>query len=118
MAGPDPKPQGRIRDGRLMSGLHRMIHECQVTGERRNGLSLHHINRHPRDDVPGNLVMVDGSGTTGFHGRLEARDPVALRMLGEHIVEHRPDTLEYLRWRYGDTAEAWLERHYLVEWPA
>jgi hypothetical protein len=120
MAEPHPKPEPRVRDRQLLAGLHRMLHECAVTGERRNGLSLHHINRHPRDDVRGNLVMVDGSGTTGFHGRLEARDPDALRQLGEHIVAERPDTLDYLRWRFPKPgqAEAWLERHYLVRWPA
>lgn len=107
---PDPKPSKRVRDAQLLSGLHRYLHECEVTGERRNGLSLHHINRHPRDDVRGNLVMVDGSGTTGFHGRLEARDPEALALLGKYIVEHRPDTLDYLRWRYGEQAPAWLVR--------
>lgn len=113
----DPKPSPRVRDRQLLAAMHRMLHECQVTGERRNGLSVHHINRHPRDDLIGNLVMVDGSGTTGFHGRLEARDPVALRQLGEYIVSERPDTLEYLRWRFGDQAEAWLERQYRVGWP-
>ena len=93
----DFKAERRVRDAPLLSGMHRMIHECEVTGERRNGLSVHHINRHPRDDVRGNLVMVDGDGTRGFHGLLEARDHAALRLLGEYIVAERPDTLEYLR---------------------
>ena len=116
MAEPDFKAERRVRDPQLLSGMHRMIHECQVTGER-GQLSVHHINKHPRDDVIGNLVMVEGSGTTGYHGRLEARDAVALALLGRYIVDERPDTLEYLRWRFGEQAEAWLERHYLVKWP-
>lgn len=118
MAKPDPRPERRVRDPQLLAGLHRYLHECEVTGDRRNGLSLHHINNKPRDDVRGNLVMVDGSGTTGFHGLLTVNDRDALRQLGEYIVAERPDTLEYLRWRFGALAEAWLERHYLVEWPA
>ena len=102
-----------------MAALHRQLRECEVTGAT-GWLSLHHINNKPRDDVRGNLVMVEGSGTIGFHGRLTVNDPVALALLGQHIVQHRPDTLEYLRWRFPkpDQAEAWLERHYLVEWPA
>lgn len=113
----DPKPEPRVRDAELMRRLHRELRECEVTGAT-GQLSLHHINRHPRDDVRGNLVMVEGSGTTGFHGQLEARNPFDLSLLGEFIVAERPDTLEYLRWRFGDQAEAWLERHYRVRWPA
>jgi hypothetical protein len=112
----DPKPHRRVSDGQLLARLHEQIRECEVT-DRHWPLSLHHINRHPRDDLIGNLVMVEGSGTTGFHGRLEARDPVALRMLGEYIVLERADTLDYLEWRFGETAPAWLERRYLVGWP-
>jgi len=106
-----------VRDAQLLRQLHRELTECEVTGGRWP-LSLHHINRHPRDDIIGNLVMVEGDGTTGFHGRLEARDPVALHMLGEYIVTERPDTIEYLTWRFGTEAPAWLERRYLVGWPA
>lgn len=116
MAEPDPRPERRVRTPGLLSLLHRRYRECQVTGAT-GRLSLHHINRHPRDDVIGNLVMVEGSGTTGYHGRLEARDPVALALLGQYIVEQRPDTLDYLQWRFGEQAGAWLERHYLVGWP-
>ena len=112
----DPKPEPRVRTPGLMAALHRQLRECEVTGTT-GLLSLHHINRHPRDDTRGNLVMVEGSGTTGFHGRLEARDPVALALLGQYLVTDRPDTLEYLAWRFGDLAPAWLERRYLVEWP-
>jgi hypothetical protein len=116
---PDWKAAPRVKDPELMRRLHQQLRECEVTGTT-GRLSLHHINRHPRDDVRGNLVMVDGSGTTGFHGHLEARDPDALKQLGRHIIEDRPDTLDYLRWRFPKPgqAEAWLERHYLVRWSA
>ena len=116
MVTPDLKPEPRIRNGALLRQLHREHTECEVTGVRWP-LSLHHINNKPRDDVPGNLVMVEGSGTTGFHGRLTERDAVALKMLGEYIVSERIDVLEYLMWRFGDQAGAWLERRYLVGWP-
>lgn len=112
---PDPKPAPRVRDAALLRRLHRELTECEVTGYRWP-LSLHHVSKHPRDDVRGNLVMVEGSGTTGFHGRLEARDPVALHMLGEYLVAERPDTFEYLRWRMGETAPAWVKRNLLVGW--
>jgi hypothetical protein len=114
----DPKAPPRVRDPELMRRLHEEVTECEVTGGRWP-LSLHHICRHPRDDLRANLVMVQGDGTIGFHGQLEARNPEALALLGKHIVEERPDTLAYLEWRFWKPgqAAAWLERRYLVGWP-
>lgn len=115
----DPKNEPRVRDVALLRQLHREHVECEVTSLRWP-LSLHHINKHPRDDVRGNLVMVHGDGTTGFHGLLEANDVPARQQLGMYITHHRPDTLEYLLWRFprAGQAAAWLERRYLVGWPA
>jgi hypothetical protein len=76
------------------------------------GLSLHHVCKHPRDDVRGNLVLLCGDGVRGCHGRIEAWDAVTLRLLGEHILEERPDTIAHLEWRFGEEgAQAWLQRH-------
>ncbi len=75
------------------------------------GLSLHHVLKHPRDDVRGNLVMLCGDGVRGCHGRMEAHDPVVERLLAEHISDARPDIFEHLEWRLGhDGAREWLRR--------
>jgi hypothetical protein len=59
-------------------------------------LSLHHVRKHPRDDVEANLVMLCGSGTTGHHGLIEAHDADTKRRLNEYLLIHRPDTCAYL----------------------
>lgn len=90
-----------------------------VCGEKKS-TSTHHGWKAGQggDDVPANLFGVDGTGTTGCHGRLESNDPVALRLLGEHVLRARPDFIDYVvRKLDGDEtrARAWLERHMLVE---
>lgn len=53
--------------------------------------------------------MVCGDGTRGCHGRIEARDPVVLRLLFDYIVAERPDVIRYLRHKLGQQwADAWL----------
>lgn len=101
---PDPKPPPRYRDRDLLAGLHAIWRTCVVCGGM--GETLHHVNKHPRDDVKGNLVMVCGDGTRGCHGRLEAHDPAAKASLWRHVQAHRPDVIRYCAWRRG---EAWLE---------
>jgi hypothetical protein len=111
----DAKPAERIHDSALLGVLHIRWRECVICDKpigKVARLSLHHIHRHPRDDVEANLVMVCGDGTTGCHGRIEARDPVVLRMLREHI-DTRAETIEYLDAKLGglDPALAWLDRY-------
>jgi hypothetical protein len=73
------------------------------------------VHKHARDDVEANLVMVCGDGTRGCHGAIEANDPVTLRLLGEHILDRRPDTIAYLQQKLGvPQADAWLERRLLI----
>lgn len=80
------------------------------------GLSLHHISKHPRDDVKGNLVMLCGHGTAGCHGKVEEHNMVALRKLGHHILAHRPDTIEYLYERMGVVqGQDFMRRNLLIE---
>jgi hypothetical protein len=75
--------------------------------------SLHHIHRHPRDDVQGNLIMLCGDGTRGHHGLVEARDPRTIKRLGYLVRFERPDTLRYLTAKLGDAEKvnAWLTRY-------
>ena len=74
-------------------------------------LNLHHVLPRSQggDDVRANLSWLCGSGTTGHHGRVEARDPEALRAF---LLTLRPDTLEYLSDKLGgpEAAEEWLRR--------
>lgn len=115
----DPKPPARIRDGALMALLHHEWRECALT---EYGLpaclgmsprSLHHIHRHPRDDVRANLVMLCGSGTTGCHGAIEHADPETRLALGGYLRVRRPDTVAYLRAKLGGelAADEWLGRY-------
>lgn len=107
----DPKPVPRIRDALLLRNLHFEWRECVVCGDV-GRLSLHHVCKHPRDDVRANLVMVCGDGVQGCHGRIEAHDPIVCRLLGEHIRDHRPDIIEHLTWRMGnDSVREWLRRN-------
>lgn len=110
----DPKPEGRARDKELLALLHLEWRECALCGAN-DQLSLHHINKHPRDDIRGNLVMVCGSGTTGCHGLIEARDSEKLAELGAYILKARGDTIQYLYDRMGPVAaQEWMRRNLLV----
>lgn len=91
-------PRSRIRDPALLKALHLEWRECALCGETWP-LSLHHINRHPRDDVEANLVMLCGDGVRGCHGLIEARDTTKQWELAFYIKEDRPDTLDYLERR-------------------
>lgn len=114
----DTKPERRIRDSDLLSRLHAEWEECalclstgwEFEGDHRTwiGLSLHHVCKHPRDDVRGNLIMLCGDGVRGCHGEVEL---LSAARLGRHIRSARPDIIEHIRWRFGETAEEWLRIH-------
>lgn len=125
---PDPRPQGPIRDPDLLRQLHLEWKECALcrsVGEARTGdnpenliwvgLSLHHISKHPKDDVRGNLVMLCGHGTAGCHGLIEAAESKTLQNLGQYILGARGDTIAYLYERLGSVAaREFLETRLLV----
>lgn len=116
---PDPRPAPRIRDRELLARLHLAWGECALAEYDLPGClgtsprSLHHIHRHPRDDVRPNLVMLCGSGTTGCHGAIEHADPETRLALGGYLRIRRPDTIAYLRAKLGGelAADAWLSRY-------
>lgn len=109
-----PKSGGRIKDPQVLATMHITWRECALchaTGV----LSLHHVSKHPRNDVEGNLVMLCGSGTTGCHGLIEAHDHDKLRELGAYILKQRPDTIVYLYDQLGPvSAQEWMRRHFLI----
>lgn len=110
---PDPKPQPRVRDFALLHRLHYTDRVCALADDTCEPfLSLHHIHRHPRDDVAGNLVMLCGDGTRGHHGRVEGRDCRTIALLGHHLRYERPDFLEYLTAKLGAVgANEWMARY-------
>ena len=116
-ARPDMKPEPRVKDPVRLSILHSRWRECALCGEHRKRLSLHHISKHPKDDVEGNLVMLCGSGTTGCHGEIEGGNRDKKRELGSHILNERDDVLPYLIFRHHteERARAWVERVYHYE---
>lgn len=101
-----------VKDPGLLSALHDEWDECALCGVSVGKLSLHHILKHPRDDLRGNLVMLCGHGTAGCHGFIESHSSEHKGMLGLYIVEYRPDTIAYLDWRLGglEAVEEWLQR--------
>lgn len=114
MAGkPDPKRGQRIRDRALLSSFHLRVRRCALADDTcESTLSIHHIHKHPRDDVTGNLVMLCGSGTTGHHGKIENHDAQTCGRLYVHIRTARPDTMEYLAEKLGgeEARDEWLKR--------
>lgn len=111
MPPPDPKAAPRVRDPDLLRDLHLRWRCCALCGSS-GPLSLHHIIRHPRDDLEANLIMLCGDGVRGCHGKVEARDADTLRALGNYILQGRPDTVAHLAYRLGstDAAQVWFMR--------
>ena len=120
----DPKTPARVRDDTLYPLLHYRWRECALRQELHPktaygppgivwSLSLHHVHKHPRDDVEAALVMVCGHGTVGCHFRLENADMEARAALVRHIRIFRPDTFAYLTAKLGSAirADEWLRSH-------
>lgn len=110
MSPQDSKKPPRIKDPQLLKYLHHKWRMCALCGASNQGLSLHHVLKHPRDDVEGNLVMLCGDGVRGCHGAVEAHDHVTVTLLKGHILGSRPDVVTHLIWRLGsaDAAQAWF----------
>ncbi len=113
--GPDPRPEKRKKDTDVMKKMHKKGLRCEITGKQ--PASLHHV--YPRgqggDDVPENLVALEGTGTTGLHGRVTENDHCALSLLGDHILLNRPDVIFYVQDKLGEEAgRDWLRRKLFI----
>jgi len=112
---PDPPPPRRVDDPELLRRLRwEWRGQCALEDETCvTWLSLHHIHKHPRDDVRPNLVMLCGDGVAGHHGRIEHADRAARAALAGHILSERPDTVGYLieKLRGAEQAMEWLRRY-------
>lgn len=96
MSRPDPRPPARVRNPVLLKILHVEWRECALCGATGPRLSLHHLRKHPRDDVRPNLVMLCGDGVHGCHGDVEAGDRAKRLDLGTYLLAHRPDAVDFL----------------------
>ena len=91
--GMDPRPPKRIkasreewetlRDEKLRGVACRVCSASPLAAH----MTLHHLVSKSLggDDVAANLVALCGSGTTGCHGLVEARDPWACSVLGARL---------------------------------
>lgn len=99
----DPRPARRVRDPELLRQLYMQpaaFRRCALDPDHELRASLHHISKHPRDDLPANLLWLCGDGTTGCHGLVEHHDPETMRVLERHLRLHRQDFFLYLTEKY------------------
>ena len=111
----DPKPPARIRATadewvKLRTEKLGPCRVCQTPFKP----TLHHLLARSLggDDVADNLVPLCGSGTTGCHGLVEAREPWACSLLGQRLTAAERAYVAakkgawYLETRYGLKGEA------------
>ncbi len=107
---PDPRPVGRrVASREEWEKLRiRKLAGCRICGAGASQCSLHHLV--PRslggDDVDTNLVALCGTGTTGCHGKIEARDPWYLNELRMQLLGSE------LCYILNSKGEDWLDRYY------
>jgi len=93
---PDPKPAKRIVDKKAVSSFAKgMVYfGCQACLSQGWGMmSVHHLVPRSQggDDIPENLAMLCGSGTSGCHGNIHNHDSRALQLLGENLTDEQKD---------------------------
>ena len=142
--GPDPKSPPRIVDREARRRARLRAEPCAACGGVPS--NVHHVIQKSApyfgDDVPGNLLLLCGSGTSGCHGahhgnpyevgsryeatgvgrfvdrgpRFERRDREWVnRRIGETIKCCRPDVIEYVLAKLGDhQGRFFLEKTYYL----
>ena len=99
----------RLSDPPLLRLLHFEYDECVLCGITKS-LHLHHVLLRSQggDDVRANILPLCLDDHEGYHlRRADLR-----KRLAAYILEHRPDTREYLAEKLGgEGAEHWFERH-------
>lgn len=112
--GPDPKPAKRIKNTKVMKGLHARGVVCVLCG---NPGTLHHVYARGQggDDVPENLVGLCGDGVRLHHGAIENGDVQARMQLGEYLMAERADVIFYIQDKLGEEAgREWLRQRFLI----
>jgi len=104
---PDPKPAKRVKNPKTMKDAHTKgcfcVLNCGKKGE------AHHVlfKSHGGDDDPANIVCLCAS----HHGLVHSEDTPTLVLLGEHLLLERPDTIDYIKTKLGDSeGTEWLRR--------
>ena len=105
----------RIHDPELLTRLHLRWRECVICGATASGrlrLSLHHISKHPRDDLEENRIMLCGNGVQGCHGAIEAGHKATCKLVASY-VRRFPKRMAYLDQAHAtEGADHWLQRIY------
>jgi 5-methylcytosine-specific restriction endonuclease McrA len=112
----DPKPKARRRDPDLMRLMHADARkQCALTGAIDN-LEIHHVLPRAQggDDTRANLVWL----RRDVHQRITSNDQAAMRLLGDHVLQQRVDTVRYLIDKLGVVAaDDWMRRRLLIGEP-
>jgi hypothetical protein len=114
----DPKAPARIVDRQAWKAAVKREPLCVICFDMPSQSAHHILKRSQRgDDVAANLVGVCGDGTRGCHGRLEAEDEVARKLLGEYVAMERDDFVDYLIVKLGGPwpAVSFLSRRLLYD---
>lgn len=94
---------------RILEIREKKCQECRLCGTGRN-VNAHHLI--PRSQLgiwtESNVVGLCGSGTTGCHGLVEARDPAASYLLRARLTDAE---YSYVLTKMG---EGWLDRRYPI----
>ena len=103
--GPDPRPAKRVKNPKAMKQVHEQGCFCVLCGEKG---TIHHLV--PRSQGGGdeidNLVCLDGSGTTGCHGKVENHDRHTRIALRAELTEAQE------RYIISHKSQEWLDTYY------
>ena len=106
-----PKPKRNRRTAaspeRIAEIRAKKCQECRLCGKTANVTAHHLVPRSQGGQwVAWNIVGLCGSGTTGCHGLIEARDKAACYLLRARLTDHE---YSFLVQHMG---EGWLDRKY------
>lgn len=114
MARFDPRPTPRRRDPDLLRILHASPNKLCALCEGSERLELHHVlgrGAQRGDDVRANLVWL----CHDEHFALTIHQKDARRALGQHLLESRPDTIDYVIDKLGSgPGRDWLARRLFI----
>lgn len=107
--------RSRKKNSRLLRKMHLERPECSLLSNECNGnIELHHIlgGAYGRADDVSNIVSL----CRHHHHLITLNDYETRVELGEHLLTHRLDVIEYVRDRLGPiSGDEWLERRLFIE---
>ena len=109
--GPDLKPVKRVKNPKAMKQVHEKGCWCALNCNSKG--EAHHVlfKSQGGDDDAANLVCL----CLVHHSLVHAEDTPTLVLLGEHLLLERPDTMDYIKQKFGEReGAAWLARRLFV----